>query len=424
MVRRGSLRSAVGRSVVGLVALALATSACSGGSGSGSADGATSGSDAGCAASSQATGSTWVLGDVGSFSGRASSTLGPTKQAMQAWVCWTNAHGGVNGHQIKVVYGDDQNDPSTGLSLVQQMVQGDHIIAMVGSSSNSAAGWAPYLSAHGIPLIGGQSTTFVAGLKPHPAHFYAVGPSLEAESISSFRAGKAAGASKAGILYCAESATCQKVASTFKGFASQAGLDVDYQAAVSASAPNYTAPCLALKKSGANAIMLAVDNHTLQSIVRQCAQQGFKPTIIGQAGEIVPLWATDANFTKSVGSVMAFPWWDTSVPAVADYLSAMKQYDNSGAQSAAKNPSVATNTWAAGEAFAAAAKAAKLADNPTPAQVISGLDTFENETLNGLVPPLTFSGGNLDGSNCAFAFRVVDKAFETLNGGKAVCVTS
>ncbi|MGF7233539.1 MAG: ABC transporter substrate-binding protein [Frankia sp.] len=418
MGERGYLRSSGSKLAIGLAALALAGSAC-GSSGSGSG-GSTSGSTS---SGQQATGSTWVLGDVGSFSGRASSTLAPTKKAMQAWVSWTNAHGGINGHQIKVVYGDDQNDPSIGLSLVQNMVQSDHIIAMVGSAANSTSSWASYLSSRGIPVIGGSASTFLAGEKPYPAHVYAVGPSLAASSVTSFRAAKAAGASKVGILYCAESATCQSVVSTFKAFAGQAGLTVSYQAAVSATAPNYTAPCLALKNSGADGLVLAVDNHTIQSIAQQCAQQSFNPIIIGQAGEIVPAWATDESFSKSVGSVVAFPWWQTSVPAIAEYTSAMKQYDNSGDQSAAKNPSIATNTWAAGEAFAAAAKAANLGDNPTPAQVISGLNTFKDETLNGLLPPLTFSDTNLLGSNCAFEFHVVNKAFETLNGGKADCVS-
>lgn len=373
--------------------------------------------------SSSGDGGSWVIGMLGTNTGRASSSLAQGKPAMEAWAAWTNAHGGVNGHKIKVVYGDDQGETSVGLSQVQKMVQRDHIIALVGSTANSAPGIAQYLVSKGIPVIGGTAPTYVSSVKPFPKVFYPVGPTLAASSVTSFQAAKALGGTKAAIAYCAESSLCQSIVSTFKGFASQAGMTISHFGAVSATAPSYTAPCLAMKNSGADSMVLAVDNHTLSSVVQQCKQQGYSPIIIGQTVEVTPNWATDPNFAKSVGSLGAFPWWETSVPAIADYAAAMKQYDNSGDLAASTNPGMATIVWSAGQAFAAAAKAAKLGDKPTPAQVISGMNSFSGETLGGLIGSLTFSGDQRQGSDCAFEFNIVNKAFNTLNGGKPACIS-
>lgn len=414
-------RLTLGRSLKmasGAAMLALAAAAC------GSSGSSSTGASADASGGTQPTGSTWVLGSLDTLTGRASSSLAAAKPAMQAWESWTNAHGGINGHKIKVVFGDDQGETSVGLSQVQKMVQDDHIIAMVGSTTNAIPGIASYLAANNIPVIGGTSPVYVAGVKPYPKYVYAVGPNLAASSVTSFQAAKSAGGSKVGIVYCAESPTCQTIAGTFKGFASQAGLTTSYQGAVSATAPSYTAPCLALKNSGADTAVLALDNHTLGSVVQQCAQQGYKPIIVGQTVEVTPSWATDPNFAKSVGSLYDFPWWENSVPAIADYTAAMKQYNNSGDLSAAANPAVATTTWTAGQAFAAAAKAVKLGDNPTGQQVIAGMNTFKDETLGGLVGALTFTDGNLLGSSCAYEFNVSGGDFHTLNGGKAACVTA
>jgi hypothetical protein len=52
-----------------------------------------------------------------------------------------------------------------------------------------------------------------------------------------------------------------------------------------------------------------------------------------------------------------------------------------------------SSVWAGGQAFKLAADRAKLTPNSTPADVLRGLYTFKNETVDGLTPPLTYVKG-------------------------------
>ncbi len=52
---------------------------------------------------------------------------------------WTNSHGGINGHPVDVVaeYADDKADPAVGLAAVKDLVENQHVIAIVGSSAGN-----------------------------------------------------------------------------------------------------------------------------------------------------------------------------------------------------------------------------------------------------------------------------------------------
>src|SRR5579875_49883 len=64
--------------------------------------------------------------------------------AEAAYYKYVDAHGGVNGRQIKDIVLDDQYDPSQTVPDVQKLVEQDHVFAIVGS-----LGTAPGLSTWG-----------------------------------------------------------------------------------------------------------------------------------------------------------------------------------------------------------------------------------------------------------------------------------
>jgi branched-chain amino acid transport system substrate-binding protein len=75
--------------------------------------------------------------------------------------------------------------------------------------------------------------------------------------------------------------------------------------------------------------------------------------------------------------------------------------------------------------FAAGAKAGNLGDNPTSAQLVTGLQTINNETFGGITPPLTYAnGGNLTPPLCVHAAQVTNGQFKLLNGGQPICTTA
>ena len=93
----------------------------------------------GAQAGSAATASTWVIGNIGTYSGGNSSNFIGGNLSLEAWADYTNAHGGINGHKVKVISDDDAGSPSTALNDVKQLVNNDHVLAIVGDNSGEDA---------------------------------------------------------------------------------------------------------------------------------------------------------------------------------------------------------------------------------------------------------------------------------------------
>ena len=130
--------------------------------------------------------STYVIGNIGTYTGPASGDYIEIVPLIKAWQSWTNAHGGINGHQVKVITADDQANPSLGLQAAQKLVQQDHAIAIVGSSSNGGTGYSTYLQGAKVPLIGATANPAA----PSDLLFFPVGGgalSVQAASVASAR---------------------------------------------------------------------------------------------------------------------------------------------------------------------------------------------------------------------------------------------
>src|SRR5207253_722033 len=92
------------------------------------------------AAAGPATGSPVVVGAIGTLSGPVGTIVGDIVKGVQIWAQYINAHGGVNGHVVRLVVGDDGGDPARFNSLAQQMVEQGHAIAFVFTSLGLAPG--------------------------------------------------------------------------------------------------------------------------------------------------------------------------------------------------------------------------------------------------------------------------------------------
>ncbi|MCL5045634.1 MAG: ABC transporter substrate-binding protein [Actinobacteria bacterium] len=82
-----------------------------------------------------------------------------TKNAVELLVKETNAKGGINGKQIKVVYEDDKNDPVEGANAAQKVITQDKVVAIIGSvASKVSLAIAPITQQNKIPQISPTST--------------------------------------------------------------------------------------------------------------------------------------------------------------------------------------------------------------------------------------------------------------------------
>jgi branched-chain amino acid transport system substrate-binding protein len=353
-----------------------------------------------------------------SCSGAQAAALADMSAVGEAWAASVNATGGVNGHPVKLTVMDDGGNPATALQDIKQLVQSDHVQALVGDDSLADGTWAPYIAQAGVPVIGGldPSAPFITN-----PDFFATGTTLPVEVVGEAALAKAEGKKKLGVMYCSETPLCAQVVPLTKGAAALNGLGFA-SAAVSSTAPSYAAPCLAMKNEGVDALNVADNASVVQRIVDACAQLGYKPVVVNETASVASNWLTDAGFQGAQLS-SSNPWYtDGANPGVAAFLSALKKYAPSVQGSTAFSYDTLYE-WLAGTMFKAAAAAGNLSPTSSPAQVKQALYKLNGTTLGGMAPPLVITPGKPVFSACYFGLTVTAGAVTSLGSSTPACLT-
>ena len=322
-----------------------------------------------------------------------------------------NAAGGINGRKVQLYIEDDQGNVQTSLQEVKQLVQQDHVVALVGEASSSGdAAWASYVTKAGVPVVGGitQDTPFITS----PDFFAAAG-----NLIASFY-GTAAVAAKdgprTGEIYCAEITACAGVLPILNSVAKTTGVKISYSGSAAATAPGYTAQCVGLKDAGVQSYGLALASTTLRRVHDQCVQQGLTaPVIVTNAIDSTFLSDPSFNGTQIVESV--HPFWDVTTPAGKAMHAALAKYaPQVGSATVPLNGQVSL-AWGAGLLFEAAVKAA--GPGPvTSASIKRGLYSLKGDTLGGFTAPLTFTPGKPALVNSYYTFEIKNGQFVAPDG--------
>jgi len=360
------------------------------------------------------------IGVVCSCTGPLASSIDVGPPALQAWADATNAKGGINGHKVQIIVKDDAFNSGTSLSEAEQLINQDGVVALVDSSDVDAA-WGTYAAQHNVPVVGGGSSSqlFLTN-----KDFFAVGQTLDDYFINFIDAAKKVGAKNMGEFYCAEAATCQEGVAPLKATAAKVGEKIGYVTEISASAPNYTAECLAAKQAGVKALTVADAVSVVLSVAADCTQQGYTPWEIALDG------AVSLSFEKApginnhfIGSEPDAPFFANNTPAAKAMNATIKKYAKSSYDSPNYNEQ-ATQMYLTGLLFADAAKAGKLGVGgaPTTAELYKGLYALKGDTLGGLAPPLTFSKSHPSTVDCWYWISVKNGKFVTPYGTKSVCV--
>jgi branched-chain amino acid transport system substrate-binding protein len=358
-----------------------------------------------------------VVGSICSCSGAQSAVLASVKDVNEAWAKSVNAKGGINGHPVKMIVEDDGGQPAKGLAAAKKLVEQDNVLAIVGELSLTDGAWEKYVTQKGVPVVGGLPIAPPFLKNPD---FFTSGASQVVATAGTMEQAKKAGKKSVGVLYCAESPVCAQLDPLAKGAAKLTGLTYRSGKA-SSTAPNYTAPCLANKNAGVDALYVGMNSAVVQRVMNACAQQGYKPLSIGSTNTVGKDWLKNPNLDGAIAvSTNANPCND-SIPAVKDFHDALDEY----APGVRDEDGFGVNQlypWAGGKLFEAAADAAKLTPTSTAADLKKGLYSLKNETLGGLAPPLTFTRGKPAFPTCYFTVRLEDGNFA--DGEKPACLTA
>jgi branched-chain amino acid transport system substrate-binding protein len=408
--------------VAAAVVLAFALAACGSTTASHSTTVAASAprhSSTGAASAPEATGASFHLGSICSCSGVQAAGLADMQNVSQVWADSVNAAGGINGHPVKLTVMDDGGNPATALRDVKELVQSDHIQALVSDGSFADESFASYIASAGVPVLGGISASLPFLTNPD---FFATGATLPVQTIGVSGLAKAAGSKKLGVMYCSETPLCAQFIPIAKAAAQLSGLGFA-SVAISSTAPSYAAPCLAMKGAGVDALFVADNNSIVQRVVAACAQQGYKPAVVTETGEAATSWLQDPNFNGAILASSNPGYTDSANPGVAAYLAAIKRYDPSLRPSGAFTYDT-FYPWIAGQLFETAAQAGKLTPSSTPSQVKQALYGVNGTTLGGLSAPLPIANGKPVFSPCYYGVAIKNGAYVALNAGKPTCLTT
>jgi branched-chain amino acid transport system substrate-binding protein len=197
-----------------------------------------------------------------------------------------------------------------------------------------------------------------------------------------------------------------------------------YNGAVSATAPNYTAQCVAAQQAHAEAALNGDADFVFKKIAADCTRQGYNPHWIS-SGE-----AYDVTMASAPG-LKENSWYEgndlpffVNTPAVNAMNAAVNKY-YPGLVNAPNiwTGGASTEVWASGILLEDAVKAGGLGPTgtPTAAEIIKGLQSLKGDTLQGLSPPLTFTAGQPHPIDCWFTFRVQNGTPSMTNSGKPTC---
>jgi branched-chain amino acid transport system substrate-binding protein len=399
-----------------------ATGASSGGGGSsggGSAGGAAAGG-IGVAGSQQCTGSKSpiTIGSVGAQSGVVGASVNGTN-AIRAWVTAINAKGGVACHPVKYIVADDGSDPSRNQAQVQQMVEQNHVVAIVyyDAPLNGDASLA-YLNQHRVPVIGTESAQDWAYSSPM---FFPQGDNGATQDqdlfnvVANTMAGQGKPNTSVGIFACIEAKACSGVNSAGPSYAQKSGLNLVYRAQVSLTQPDFTAQCQAAKSSGAQAIMLYVDVNSIDRVLRSCSSINYHPQYGAYALAAALSTAKDPLADGLVAALGVMPWVVSSNASIQQFVQTMARYAP-GAEVGLKE----SLAWGAAKLFEASAQ--HLPDAPTSQSILDGLWSIKNQDFGGMMNPLTFTKDQpAPRVGCTWVVQVKGGQWMSPNNGQRIC---
>jgi branched-chain amino acid transport system substrate-binding protein len=354
-----------------------------------------------------------------SCTGPEAAAVGNNIAVIHAWADYVNANGGINGYPVKVITLDDQQNQATSLQDAKELVEQDHVQAIVGESSFVDGSFATYVEGAGVPVIGGSN--YESSFQSNP-DFFPSGGQLISGLVGQIALAKQAGKKVLGTIYCAESPICAQLVPIVNGVAPLYALK-SYTAKISATSPSYTAPCLAAKGASVDAMFVADNSPIVLRFVAACAQQGYTPQQVSSTQTATSAWLSDPTLNGALLTALNANGYDTSTPAIATFQAALKKYAPSAINASAFSGEE-INPWSGGLLFQAAAAAGHLTPGSTPAQVKKGLYALKNETLNGVAPPLNFTPGKPAFIPCWFGEQVKGGKFMSLNANKPSCLTA
>ncbi|MGQ0629722.1 MAG: ABC transporter substrate-binding protein [Sporichthyaceae bacterium] len=373
----------------------------------------------GAVATGPATKSVIKLGVTGTFGGPVGGLVKDTVAGIRVWGQHINDNGGVNGHPVEILVGDDGGDPARFIAIQRQFVEEEGVVAFLYATLGfSPNGNNKYLDSKKIFTFGTEGGLETAYSNPYVMTATPTG-FTNADSIiyALSKVAQPQNKKKFAAFACSDFGLCDNFDKrwTEPKNLQATGFELTVRGRPSLTQPDYTSQCLSAKQSASEVVMLALDTASLRRFAGDCARQGFKP-IFGTA-DLLALSSlpSDPNVDGLIVATKMAPWVDTSVPGIAEMTKAFAKYAPGVTPSGGNS-----NGWILGEFFAAAG--ANFGDTVTPAEVEAGIYRIKNNNLNGMTYPITMTKGQpVKRQLCYGAVIIKDKRYQRIPGPSLYC---
>lgn len=354
-----------------------------------------------------------MFGTFGTGSGVIGRAVQPIITANKAWIADVTARGGLAGHPVKLIFGDDGGDPAAALAIAKRMVEQDKVVAFVGTYLvTTTPAVTPYLEQVGVPMIGGPGGNEIEDhspmvFNPQIGSDEALGHAIHLAVVSQSDKRKMA------ILYCREASSCKQQRDRALQFASLYGVKIVYEAQVSIAQPDFTAEVIAARNAGAEIVTMLTDEQTIVRVARSAKRQGWTPVVTGTyTANAEVMQQPDAEGVLGMAATVPY----RSSPKMQPYLDAVRRYVPDGALGG-----YGATAWV--QLKLVEKLSAGFSDrNPTTKDYLDALYGLKDETVGGLVPPITFNKGPHAHVNmCGFPIKVVNAKLTAPLGENFVC---
>jgi branched-chain amino acid transport system substrate-binding protein len=342
----------------------------------------------------------------------------PGQDVYKAWANTVNGSAGISGHPVKLITEDDAATPGTGITVAQTLIS-DHVDAIVDLSEVDTA-WASAVQTANIPVVGGYATDEPFFTNPD---FYGMGETGDSAVTAYVLTIKAAGGSSFGDMVCAEAVVCQQYEQGLKAAGKKLGVPLTYAASISATAPNFTAQCLAAKQGNVKYLIVEDPSAIIARVAADCDRQGYDPTYVIGGGSYGGLFETTPGLKLSTWSYWPnLPYW-SNAPAVQAMRTAVDKYYPGLRNNANIWSGTSAWSWPSGVLLEHAVKAGGLgpSDTPSAAEIVKGLLALKGDTLDGWSPPLTFTAGKPHPVDCWFTGKETNGVPELVNNSQLTC---
>jgi ABC-type branched-subunit amino acid transport system substrate-binding protein len=331
----------------------------------------------GAASGSSATGSpivTYTFADV--------NTQGPQykniAESARVYGSWINAHGGINGHPLKVKFCDARGTPTAATACARKAVA-DHAVAVIGSFTFTGDAIVPVLQAGKTAYFG-----LCCALSPTEFHSPVSFPTGDQPMYA------------VGLVKRAVDDGCKKMvgviiqgAEIFEPFMTNAakhlGKTITY-VSLPATAQDYSPQVAQATGGGTDCLLMVVSETPYIAWMGPFVQSGSKARMYGPQGNLDEKVIAAAPASATNGNVIAAMFTSLSLPAWADYRAALKQYHADSSQY--YDTFGGQGTWAAYLEFAQIVKGIKGAINN---KTFLAAASKAKINLPGIVPQMDLS---------------------------------